>query len=146
MAERRMFSKAVIHSARFLRMPSGARLLYYDLGMAADDEGAVEAFTVMRTTGATEADLRLLEQKGFIQILNEDLVSYITHWHENNWIRADRRRPSVYAELLRSQGGLMDRCQTADSQTAAQDRIAENRSEKESKAQGNSPLPGITYA
>lgn len=91
MAEHRMFSKAVIHSARFLRMPSGARLLYYDLGMAADDEGVVEAFTVMRTTGATEADLRLLEQKGFIQILNEDLVSYITHWHENNWIRADRR-------------------------------------------------------
>ena len=106
----------------------------------------MEAFTVMRTTGATEADLRLLEQKGFIQILNEDLVSYITHWHENNWIRADRRRPSVYAELLRSQSGLLDRCQTSDRQTAAQDRIAENRSEEENKAQGNSPLRGITYA
>ncbi len=145
MAERRMFSKAVIHSARFLRMPSGARLLYYDLGMAADDEGVVEAFTVMRTTGATEADLRLLEQKGFIQILNEDLVSYITHWHENNWIRADRRRPSVYAELLRSQSPT-DSCQAADNQTAAQDRIAEDRSEKENKAQGNPSLPGITYA
>ena len=43
MAERRMFAKAVINSARFLRMPATARLLYYDLGMAADDDGVVES-------------------------------------------------------------------------------------------------------
>lgn len=36
MAERRMFSKAVVNSARFLRMPQTSRLLYYDLGMAAE--------------------------------------------------------------------------------------------------------------
>ena len=39
MAERRMFSKSVIGSARFLRMPASSRLLYYDLGMQADDDG-----------------------------------------------------------------------------------------------------------
>lgn len=50
MAERRMFAKSVINSARFLTMPPSSRLLYYDLGMAADDDGVVEAFTVMRTT------------------------------------------------------------------------------------------------
>ena len=52
MAERRMFSKSVINSARFLRMPQTSRLLYYDLGMAADDDGIVEAYTVLRMTGA----------------------------------------------------------------------------------------------
>ena len=100
MAERRMFSKTVINSARFLRMPQTTRLLYYDLGMAADDDGLVEAFTVLRTTGAAEDDLRVLAAKGFVTILNEDLVSFITDWKKNNLIRPDRYRPSEYAELL----------------------------------------------
>ena len=145
MAERRMFSKAITQSARFLRMPATARLLYYDLGMAADDEGVVEAFTVMRTTGAMETDLQLLSDTGFLQILNEDLVSYITHWRENNWIRADRKRPSVYAKLLQSEKGL---CQTDDRQSTAQDRIVENRTGKENseqKARGSVSFPGIHY-
>lgn len=100
MAERRMFSKAVVSSARFLRMPQTSRLLYYDLGMAADDDGVVEAFTVIRTTGAAEDDLRVLAAKGFITVLNEDLVSYITDWRINNQLRKDRYHQSVYAELL----------------------------------------------
>lgn len=65
MAERRMFAKSVINSARFLTMPPSSRLLYYDLGMAADDDGVVEAFTVMRTTGAADDDLRVLVSKGW---------------------------------------------------------------------------------
>lgn len=100
MAERRMFAKAVIGSARFLRMPSTSRLLYYDLGMQADDDGVVEAFSVMRTTGATEDDLRVLASKGFVRVLNEDLVTYISDWSRNNYIQKDRYRPSIYAELL----------------------------------------------
>jgi len=100
MAERRMFAKAVINSARFLRMPATSRLLYYDLGMQADDDGVVEAFTVLRTTGATEDDLRVLATKGFITVLNDDLVSYIIDWNTNNQLRKDRYHPSVYAELL----------------------------------------------
>lgn len=99
-AERRMFAKAVVNSARFLRMPQTSRLLYYDLGVAADDDGVVEAFTVIRTTGAAEDDLRVLASRGFIQVLNEDLVTYITDWKKNNLIRPDRYHPSVYSELL----------------------------------------------
>lgn len=100
MAERRMFSKSVIGSARFLRMPQTSRLLYYDLGMAADDDGVVEAFTVIRTTGAAEDDLRVLATRGFITVLNDDLVSYITDWSVNNQLRKDRYHPSIYASLL----------------------------------------------
>ena len=100
MAERRMFSKSVVNSARFLRMPQTSRLLYYDLGMAADDDGIVEAFTVIRTTGAAEDDLRVLASKGFVIVLNEDLVSYIADWGTNNQLRKDRYKPSIYAELL----------------------------------------------
>lgn len=100
MAERRMFARSVIGSARFLRMPATSRLLYYDLGMQADDEGVVEAFSVMRATGATEDDLRVLASKGFVRVLNEDLVTYILDWKRNNLIRPDRYKPSMYHEML----------------------------------------------
>ena len=100
MAERRMFSKSIISSARFLRMPQTSRLLYYDLGMAADDDGIVEAFTVIRTTGAAEDDLRVLASKGFVKVLNEDLVAFITDWKRNNYIQSDRYHESIYKEML----------------------------------------------
>lgn len=105
MAERRMFAKTTIASARFLRMPPTSRLLYYDLGMQADDDGIVEAFTVMRTTGATEDDLRVLAAKGFVRVLNEDLVTHITDWKLNNLIKKDRYHPSIYQPLLIQIGG-----------------------------------------
>lgn len=100
MAERRMFSKKVIGAARFLRMPPSSRLLYYDLGMYADDDGVVEAFTVMRMTGAVEDDLRVLVAKGFVRVLNDDLVSAIVDWKKNNLIKNDRYTPSIYKDLL----------------------------------------------
>ena len=100
MAERRMFAKSIIGSARFLRMPPTSRLLYYDLGMYADDDGVVEAFSVMRQTGATEDDLRVLVSKGFVKVLNDDLVSYIMDWNINNSIRKDRYHPSIYKDLV----------------------------------------------
>lgn len=100
MAERRMFARSIINSARFLRMPPTSRLLYYDLGMAADDDGVVEAFTVLRTTGAAEDDLRVLVSKNFVRVLNEDLVSFIVDWKSNNLIKSDRYHPSQYKALL----------------------------------------------
>ncbi len=120
MAERRMFSQRIIGSARFLRMPATARLLYYDLGMYADDDGVVEAFTVMQMTHAAEDDLRILISKGFVQLLNADLVSFISDWKRNNMIRKDRYTPSMYQALLPTGeggaeggtelfGGLVDR-------------------------------------
>lgn len=101
MAERRMFARAVTNSARFLRMPVSSRLLYYDLGMAADDDGVVEAFTVLRVSGAAEDDLRVLDSKNFVRVLNDDLVTVILDWKQNNQIRSDRYKPSIYADLLK---------------------------------------------
>lgn len=100
MAERRMFAKAIVGAGKFLRMPPTARLLYYDLGMAADDDGFVEAYTVMTSTKATEDDLRILVAKGYVQIVNEDLVALICDWNSNNLIRADRYKPSIYKDLI----------------------------------------------
>ena len=100
MAERRMFSKRIINSARFLKMPVSTQLLYFHLGLHADDDGIVEAYTIMNYIGATEDDLKILVAKNFVVVLNEDLVSYIVDWKENNKIRADRKVDSIYKDLL----------------------------------------------
>lgn len=100
MAERRMFSKRIINSARFLKMPISSQALYFHLGLHADDDGIVEAYTVINSVGASEDDLKILVAKDFVRVLNEDLVSYITDWKENNKIRADRKVDSIYKDLL----------------------------------------------
>lgn len=137
MAERRMFAKAVIGSARFLTMPPSSRLLYYDLGMAADDDGVVEAFTVMRMTGAVEDDLKVLVSKGFVTLLNDELVSFIVDWSKNNQIRKDRYQPSIYKELLVKLGAGNQRLpngQPNGNQRLTQDSIGELSIGEENKA------------
>lgn len=100
MASRRMFSLKVINSARFLKMPSSSQLLYFHLGLNADDDGVVEGYNIMRMISCTEDDLKILVAKGFIKVLNEDLVTYITDWREHNLIRSDRKIDSIYKKLL----------------------------------------------
>ena len=100
MAQRRMISNRIADSAKFLRMPASTRDLYFYLVLGADDDGVVEAFAVMRKIGAADDDLRLLVAKGFVILLNDDLVAYISNWRENNKVRADRKVDSIYHQLL----------------------------------------------
>ena len=67
MAERRMFAKSVIESDRFIDLSKTARLLYYDLGMEADDDGFLNSVKrTMLIDGTTEEDLKELIDNGFI--------------------------------------------------------------------------------
>ncbi|MDY4509963.1 MAG: replisome organizer, partial [Candidatus Faecousia sp.] len=140
MAERRMFARSVIGSARFLRMPATSRLLYYDLGMEADDDGCVEAFGVMRKTGATEDDLRVLASKGFVRVLNEDFVSYILDWNTNNQIRRDRYHEGIYKGLINGSCNVIlgtgnqseTICQPTDNQMATEVSIGKSSIVKDS--------------
>ena len=100
MANRRMFSRAVTGSGRFLRLSPTARALYYDLGMEADDDGFVEAFVRLRATGAEEVHLGELERAGLIAVVDpENLVVFIRDWTVNNAVRKDRYTPSIYRSL-----------------------------------------------
>lgn len=100
MAERRMFAKTIVDSDAFLEMPATARLLYYDLGMRADDDGFVNApKKIMRMIGASEDDLRVLLTRRFI-LGFESGVIVIKHWRINNYLRNDRHRETVYSEEL----------------------------------------------
>ena len=100
MANRRMFSKEVAESSRFLKMPMTAQCLYFHLGLNADDDGVVEAYNVMNMIHSNIDDLEVLQGRGFVKILDNDYVTYIVHWLKQNQIRADRRKQSEYRELL----------------------------------------------
>ena len=97
---RRMFSDRITNSARFLKMPMDSQLLYFHLCMKADDDGIVEAFQVLRMTGISEDNLRVLVAKEYAQVLNKDLVTFINDWTEHNLIRPERKKDSIYKELL----------------------------------------------
>ena len=98
MAQRRMFSLAVIDTDKFNDMPISARLLYYELGMRADDDGFIASpKKIIKMVGCSEDDLKSLIVKGFV-ICFESGVIVITHWKMHNYIQNDRYRKSIYQE------------------------------------------------
>lgn len=101
MGNRRMISKTVTQTQRFLQMPLEAQALYFHLIQNSDDDGVVEAFPVVRMIGVSEDSLGLLIVKDFIRPLNEEMVYFITDFHEQNKVRADRKVNSVYIDLLK---------------------------------------------
>ena len=90
-----MFSLQVVDTDHFLDMPATARLLFYDLGMRADDDGFLQnAQRIARATGAGKDDLALLVAKGYV-IPFDSGVFVIRHWGVNNQIRRDRYHPNL---------------------------------------------------
>jgi len=91
-----MFAKNVIDSDVFLDMPMSARLLYYDLGMRADDDGFVNSpKKIMRMIGASDDDMHILIARQFV-IPFETGVIVIRHWKVNNYLRGDRYKETRY--------------------------------------------------
>ena len=67
MAKKRMFSLDVVNTDRFLDMSISARLLYFDLGMRADDEGFVGSPNmIIRSTGNTHESMSELIEQGYV--------------------------------------------------------------------------------
>lgn len=151
MADRRMLSKKIFQSRKFLMMPFEAQALYTHLILSSDDDGVVEAFPIVRMIGAEEDSLGLLVVKKFILPLNDDMVYFITDFEEQNKIRADRVQPSRYRDLLLEKtdmivdgkrvtgqkkfidGQMSDKCLTSDGQMSdkcphsiGKDRIVED--------------------
>ena len=104
MANKRMFSLNVVDTDKFLEMPISSRLLYYELGMRADDDGFVDNWKkIMLFTGLKEDDLKVLISKQFI-IPFESGVIVIRHWRMNNYLQNDRTKPTIYQEELKKLG------------------------------------------
>lgn len=96
MAQRRMYSRDVVRTDKFLEMPLSAQALYFHLGMEADDDGFVSSpKQITRMIGAREDDFRLLIAKGYV-LPFETGVCVVTHWKMNNYLRSDRYRQTIY--------------------------------------------------
>ena len=114
MAERRMFSKAVIDSDAFLDLPLSAQALYFHLSMRADDDGFVNnPKKIQRMIGASDDDCKLLLLKQFI-ISFESGIIVIRHWRLHNYIQKDRYKQTLYQaeknQLQLQENGMYTEC------------------------------------
>ena len=92
-----MFNTQIVQSDPFLDMPASTQVLYFHLGMNADDEGFVYPKQVMRSIGASEDELKILLSKKFVLPFESGLL-VIKHWNVNNTIRSDRRLRTTHIE------------------------------------------------
>lgn len=102
MANKRMFCLDIVNSDAFLDMPLSAQALYFHLGMRADDDGFIgNPKSIQRLAGASQDDLMLLITKRFLIAFDNGVIA-IKHWRMNNYIQKDRKKDTVYIELLNS--------------------------------------------
>ena len=144
MAQRRMFSKDITTSDIFVDMPMSSQLLYFHLGMEADDEGFIgNAKMLSRAYGSNNDDLMLLKAKGFI-IMFDSGVSVVKDWNLNNRIRKDRIKETIYRSekslltvdslgVYQIDNQMTTKCQPNDNQMSAQYRLGKYRLGKVSK-------------
>lgn len=109
MANHRMFSRSIVGSDDFLEMPATSRLLYYDLGMAADDDGFVSTVnSILRITGARKDDINVLEARGYIKKFKSGII-IVLDWLQNNNVRSNIYKASVRKERNYLQIGQSNR-------------------------------------
>ena len=100
MANKRMFSKEVVGSDAFAMMSASAQLLYFHLGMNADDDGVLAtARQITKLYGLPQKALQELLNKRFLLDLGDGIL-VIKHWRMNNIVQKDRYKPTAYKEKL----------------------------------------------
>lgn len=96
MANRRMFSLDIVDTDKFLEMPATTQLLYFHLGMRADDDGFVSSpKKIAKMMRCNDDDLKLLVAKAYLIPFDNGVV-VISDWNVNNWIRPDRKHETRF--------------------------------------------------
>lgn len=96
MANRRMFARTVTESDTFVDLSKDAQLLWFHLGLIADDDGFLNGTRrVMRLCGIDESALSELVNAGFLLEFDSG-VFLIRDWLINNQIRGDRYRETTF--------------------------------------------------
>ncbi len=147
MAERRMFSKSVVCSSRLALKSPSVRALYYELGMAADDDGCVDAIMVMRTYRSTRRELNELVRENLVQILDGRLlICHIVDWEQNNKIRKDRYHRGPYYDLLKSLRPGAAKSPPPDNPSAPEARQGKDRIDEDRQGQTEPDAPCVPPA
>lgn len=114
MAAKRMFNLSVVNTDKFFDLPPRAQVLYFHMGMRADDDGILEnPRTVSRSCGASSADIDALIAGGYIIMFPSGVVA-ITHWLLHNKVQKDRYKTSLFVNELRQLRVVDDVYQLAD--------------------------------
>ncbi len=147
MAKRRMFSLDIVDTDKFLEMPATTQLLYFHLGMHADDYGFISSpRKILMFTKSTSDDLKLLITKGYI-IPFENGVVVIRDWKVNNCLRADRLQNTRFIDELSTLNivnGTYELCQPSDNHMATEDRIGKDRIDKDRIGEDNDCLQNVS--
>ncbi len=105
MAERRMISKHIYDSDKFLDLPVTSQLLYTHLIIRADDDGFIgNVKRILLITKCSDVDLKLLISAGYV-IPFETGVIVITDWNSFNRVPKSRYRSTQFLDekiLLKS--------------------------------------------
>jgi len=101
MATRRMLSRDVCSTSRFLSMKSSAQALYLQLVLAADDEGAVDVEMTKRTARSRkDAVDELIKNEYIVRLEDPQPVVWIRHWDMMNHISKSKLHKSLYHEQI----------------------------------------------
>ena len=139
MAQRRMFARSIIESDAFLELPPRCQLLYFHLGMQADDDGFVNRpKSIQRMTGCTEEDLKKLVETQYLMAFDSGIVA-IRHWKMHNYIPKDRYRETIHqkekAMLEQEENRAYTTCIQPVHNMDTQDRLGKDRSAEDRSAE-----------
>ena len=136
MAMRRMISRRLAESDRFLDLPLAARGLYLHLVTSADDDGLLGGVrALLRMAGATERELSALVEGGFLLAL-PDGVYAVRHWLSQNRMRRDRYTPTIYTAQFEALG--VDASGNYFLKSSWQPSIGQSKSDQDSPGQSRS--------
>ena len=137
MAERRMFSRKLLGSSKYVTMSFPAQALYLQLCMQADDDGVVDnAVPQCRLLGCDIGHLNELKQGGWLIELGDDL-HLIAHWLVHNKIRKDRYVRTTYMTQLGTVYINADRVYTLDNGSMEGTSLIEEVKKRKNTKNGN---------
>ena len=100
MADRRMFSRAVVEADRFLDLPWKSQALYFHISLNADDDGFIDCVrSLFRILDCDQEDLKPLIDSGHILAFPNN-VYVITDWRRQNTVKSDRFVPTVHQDIM----------------------------------------------
>lgn len=95
-----MLDKNFLNEAQFMKLPANAKVLYVYAVVNADSDGFVVLYPLISQVKATEDEVKILEAKGFIVILDENWITFLPHWLQNQAMSFNRFSVSRYRNLL----------------------------------------------
>lgn len=145
MGNKRMFSKTITSNGVFMNLSSGAKALYFMIGMETDDDGAVSnPSAIARSCKITNKCLKELLEKRYLLPVEGDCV-LVKHHLVNNSTPPSKYRPSSYINIIKQKYKVDDRGFYTEIDKKMVDKTAGNLPAKcQQKAEKSLPNKNIT--